>query len=97
MPHLPERFLAPKGFVWGRFMTADGAVLRWGHLPVRGARAECVIAGGFGDFIESNSARPVGPTHRYLPPLLRSSVSPFNLTVSSVPSASFGTMNAYCI
>ena len=51
-PHLPERFLAPNGFVWGRFMTADGAVLRWGHLPVRGARAECVIAGGFGDFIE---------------------------------------------
>lgn len=51
-PHLPERFLAPDGFVWGRFMTADGAVLRWGHLPVRGARAECVIAGGFGDFIE---------------------------------------------
>jgi lysophospholipase len=51
-PHLPERFLAPEGFVWGRFMTADGAVLRWGHLPVRNARAECVIAGGFGDFIE---------------------------------------------
>src|SRR5947208_1961492 len=51
-PHLPERFLAPEGLVWGRFMTADGAVLRWGHLPVRGARAECVIAGGFGDFIE---------------------------------------------
>lgn len=51
-PHLPERFLAPERFVWGRFMTADGAVLRWGHLPVRGARAECVIAGGFGDFIE---------------------------------------------
>ena len=51
-PHLPERFLAPDRFVWGRFMTADGAILRWGHLPVRGARAECVIAGGFGDFIE---------------------------------------------
>jgi lysophospholipase len=51
-PHLAERFLAPEGFVWGRFTTADGAVLRWGHLPVRGARAECVIAGGFGDFIE---------------------------------------------
>lgn len=51
-PHLPERFLAPDGFVWGRYTTADGAVLRWGHLPVRGARGECVIAGGFGDFIE---------------------------------------------
>ena len=52
VPHLPDRFLAPDGFAWGHFMTADGAVLRWGHLPVRGASAECVIAGGFGDFIE---------------------------------------------
>src|SRR5437879_5551828 len=33
-PTLPERFLPPPRFVWGRYLAADGAVLRWGHLPV---------------------------------------------------------------
>ncbi len=51
-PVLPERFLPPAGFVWGSFTAADGAVLRWGHLPVQNARAECVMVGGFGEFIE---------------------------------------------
>src|SRR6266702_4974850 len=51
-PALPERFLPPPGFVWGSFIAADGAVLRWGHLPARNARAECVMVGGFGEFIE---------------------------------------------
>lgn len=51
-PALPERFLAPPGFVWGGFTTADGAVLRWGHLAAAAPRAECVLVGGFGDFIE---------------------------------------------
>jgi lysophospholipase len=51
-PPLPERFLPPPGFVWGRFAAADGAVLRWGHLPTRNPRAECVMVGGFGEFIE---------------------------------------------
>jgi lysophospholipase len=51
-PALPERFLPPPGFVWGSFTAGDGAVLRWGHLPVAGARAECVMVGGFGEFIE---------------------------------------------
>lgn len=51
-PALPERFLPPPGFVWGSFKTADGALLRWGHLPVGDARAECVLVGGFGEFIE---------------------------------------------
>src|SRR6266581_2873200 len=51
-PALPERFLPPQGFVWGSFTAADGAVLRWGHLPVRDPRAECVMVGGFGEFIE---------------------------------------------
>ncbi len=51
-PALPERFLPPRDFVWGQFRSADGAVLRWGHLPVRNARAECVLVGGFGEFIE---------------------------------------------
>ncbi len=51
-PALDERFLPPAEFVWGSFTTADGAVLRWGHLPVRGARADCVMVGGFGEFIE---------------------------------------------
>ncbi len=53
-PALPERFLSPPGFVWGSFTAADGAVLRWGHLPVRHARAECVMVGGFGEFIEKH-------------------------------------------
>src|ERR1700722_16221244 len=51
-PQLPERFLAPPGFVWGNFKTADGATLRWGHLPAANAWAECVLAGGFGECIE---------------------------------------------
>ena len=33
-------------------MAADGAALRWGHLPVDNPRAECVLVGGFGEFIE---------------------------------------------
>src|SRR5260370_5026675 len=51
-PALPERFLPPPGFVWGSYIAADGAVLRWGHLPVDNPRAECVMVGGFGEFIE---------------------------------------------
>lgn len=53
-PLLAERFLAPPGFVWGGFSTADGAVLRWGHLPAPEPRAECVLVGGFGEFIEKH-------------------------------------------
>ena len=52
-PALPERFLPPPGFVWGSFVAADGAVLRWGHLPVHGARAACVMVSGFGEFIRA--------------------------------------------
>ena len=52
LPTLAERFLPPPGFVWDSFTTADGAVLRCGHLPVAAAPAECVVVGGFGEFIE---------------------------------------------
>ena len=51
-PVLPERFLVPPGFIWGEFPTDDGAVLRWGHLAARNPHAECVLVGGFGDFVE---------------------------------------------
>ena len=51
-PSLAERFLTPPGFVWGTFPTADGAVLRWGHLAAERPRAECILVGGYGDFIE---------------------------------------------
>src|SRR5205085_12412479 len=51
-PALDDRFLPPRDFVWGSFIARDGAVLRWGHLPVAGARAQCVLVGGFGEFIE---------------------------------------------
>jgi lysophospholipase len=57
-PSLPERFLPPREFVWGSFRASDGAALRWGHLPVLEsvpkARAACVIAVGFGEFIEKH-------------------------------------------
>ena len=60
-PALAERFLPPREFVWGSFTASDGAVLRWGHLPVQAAirdiaepRAACVIAVGFGEFIEKH-------------------------------------------
>ena len=53
-PALPERFLPPTEFVWGSFTASDGAVLRWGHLPVRAPRAACVIGVGFGEFIEKH-------------------------------------------
>ena len=51
-PPLDERFLPPPDFTWGSFTAADGTLLRWGHLPVRDARAECIMVGGFGEFIE---------------------------------------------
>jgi lysophospholipase len=53
-PGLAERFLVPPGFVWGSFPTGDGAILRWGHLAAEQPRAECVLVGGFGDFIEKH-------------------------------------------
>src|SRR5260370_19005859 len=52
-PALDDRFLPPPDFVWGSFTARDGAQLRWGHLPVAAARAQCVLVGGFGDFIET--------------------------------------------
>jgi lysophospholipase len=54
LPALDERFLPPPEFVWGSFTASDGAALRWGHLPVRETRAACVIAVGFGEFIEKH-------------------------------------------
>jgi lysophospholipase len=49
---LPARFLEPSGFVWGSLPTNDGARLRWGHLPAKEARADCVMVGGFSECIE---------------------------------------------
>lgn len=51
-PNLPERFLEPAGLQWLRHAASDGAILRCAHLPVANPRAECVIVGGFGEFIE---------------------------------------------
>jgi lysophospholipase len=53
-PSLDERFLAPPGLVWGGFATADAATLRWCHLAAENPRAECVLVGGYGDFIEKH-------------------------------------------
>ena len=52
VPGLPARFLEPTGFVWGSLTTRDGARLRWGHLPAKEPRAECVMVGGFAECIE---------------------------------------------
>ena len=52
VPALPARFLEPSGFVWGSLPTNDGARLRWGHLPAKVPRAECVMVGGFSECIE---------------------------------------------
>src|SRR5271166_2109014 len=52
VPPLSARFLEPPGFVWGRIAAADGAQLRWGHLPAKTPRAECVMVGGFTECIE---------------------------------------------
>ena len=52
VPALPLRFLEPPGFVWGSLSSNDGAQLRWGHLPAKEPRAECVMVGGFGECIE---------------------------------------------
>ena len=52
IPALPPRFREPKGFVWGSLATRDGARLRWGHLPAKEPRAECVMVGGFAECIE---------------------------------------------
>jgi lysophospholipase len=51
-PSLPARFLEPPGFAWGSFAAADGVRLRWGHLPARRPRADCVMVGGFSECIE---------------------------------------------
>ena len=52
LPPLAARFLEPPGFTWGSFAAADGARLRWGHLPAAEPRAECVMVGGFSECIE---------------------------------------------
>ena len=54
-PALEGRFLPPADFEWGYFDTLGGEHLRWGHLPVPRARAQCVLVGGFGEFIEKYS------------------------------------------
>jgi len=51
-PPLERRFLEPPGFEWGTFTTADGIVLRWGHLAAAAPRAYCVFVGGFTEFVE---------------------------------------------
>jgi lysophospholipase len=53
-PALEERFLPPADFEWGDFHIPDGGSLRWGHLPVPRPRAQCVLVGGFGEFIEKH-------------------------------------------
>ena len=51
-PNLSSRFLEPIGLRWGRFPAADGATLRWAHLSAPDPRMQCVLLGGFSEFIE---------------------------------------------
>jgi len=51
-PNLPLRMHEPVGFEWGSFTTSDGAELRWGRLSPAGAWLDCVLVGGFCEFIE---------------------------------------------
>jgi len=44
--------LAPAEMRWGQLIRDDGAVLRWGCIAPPHARIECVIVGGFAEFIE---------------------------------------------
>src|SRR5438552_1172798 len=41
-PALDERFLPRAEVIWGNLTTADEAQLCWCHLPLRGARINCV-------------------------------------------------------
>lgn len=50
-PSLAPRFLEPAGLRWGRF-PAPGGLLRWAHLPADDAKINCVLVGGFSEFIE---------------------------------------------
>ncbi len=49
---LTPRFLEPIGLRWGRFPAADGAHLRWAHAAAVSPRFNCVLVGGFSEFIE---------------------------------------------
>ena len=51
-PALPERFRQPADFAWGAFTTQEGRTLRWGHLAAAMPRAQCVLVGGFTEFVE---------------------------------------------
>lgn len=54
-PTLAARFLEPAGMRWGRFPASGGASLRWAHLagaPGTGPAVNCVLVGGFSEFIE---------------------------------------------
>jgi lysophospholipase len=44
--------LEPLGFEWGELITDDGVKLRWGRLTPGNAKFECVLVGGFCEFIE---------------------------------------------
>ena len=51
-PTLASRFLEPAGLRWGRFPTADGANLRWAQVAAADPKINCVLVGGFSEFIE---------------------------------------------
>jgi lysophospholipase len=51
-PDLPPRLLEPKGLRWGKFTAADGSRLRWAFLGAATPVLDCVLVGGFSEFIE---------------------------------------------
>jgi len=51
-PSLPPGFLEPENLRWGRFPTADGATLRWAHLEAARPEVNCLLVGGYSEFVE---------------------------------------------
>lgn len=49
---LPDVMHEPNGFQWGVLTRDDGATLRWGKLEHGNPWLECVLVGGFCEFIE---------------------------------------------
>jgi lysophospholipase len=49
---LPLRFREPENLRWGRFPTVDGAELRWAHMEAANPRMNCLLVGGYSEFIE---------------------------------------------
>jgi lysophospholipase len=51
-PDLPPHMLEPHGLVWGTARASDGTRLRWAKLAPAKSHSDCILVGGFCEFIE---------------------------------------------